>query len=121
MLYVLLAQTRWDRKLYARPIKTKDTYHARQAMAAILAELPEKPKEVVFDAGGEFTGEDFQDLLAQHKITARPKGGKGEGRATRQNLAQVDSAMAKYSLILKKHAEGGGQQGVDSLCPAGRR
>ena len=64
--YVMLAQSRWDRKLYARPFKNKQAAgDAVDALAQILRDMqPQKPKEVVVDLGPEMNSRRFKDYLA---------------------------------------------------------
>jgi len=102
--YVMVAQSRWDRKLYARPFKNKQANgDAVDAMAQILRDLDKKPKEIVVDLGPEYASNKFKEFLARKDIVYRPKNAPGDTRATMQNLAQVDSAMGKYAGILKEH------------------
>ena len=88
--YIFCAQTRWDRMLYARPLRSlaADAGEVVAAMESILNEIGPDVKETVSDNGGEYTNALYKDFLRRKGIVDRKKGGDGDARATLQNMGQ---------------------------------
>ncbi|KAK3909638.1 Putative uncharacterized transposon-derived protein [Frankliniella fusca] len=67
--YVLIAVEGASRKLFAVPLKTKTCQEVTKAFRFLLENrFPQRPETVRSDAGGEFTGGQFKNLLKQYHI-----------------------------------------------------
>lgn len=63
--YILLATNPFSKMIYCRKLKTKKTSEVAQAMKSILEETKLKFKNLFTDAGGEFFGKIFQDVIVK--------------------------------------------------------
>ena len=107
--HVLVVQDIFSRKIWTEALKSAQTLEVTQAFQRILAEArddardnaslqgtqPPVPFELNTDKGSEFTGREFQAMLAKEKIKFREKEGMND-------LATVDRAIATLKKNLTK-------------------
>ena len=97
--HVLLVQDIFSRYLWAVPMSTKT--QTRSAFESVL-DKGRKPRELNTDKGSEFTGRDFQTMLARRVIQHTFKRGLND-------LATVDRAMGTIKdMLAKRMSEMGG-------------
>ena len=66
--YVLNAVDQYSKWLASQPLKDKTSKAVSNAFEKILSTLPSLPDTVISDNGGEFTGENFVQVLDRHNV-----------------------------------------------------
>ena len=111
--YILIVSDVFSRKIWARPMKSKDAQTTAEAFKSILDEMGTKPVELSADKGQEFMGNAFQGLLGSQEIAFRPK-------MAPNHIGIVDASILKFKRILFKEfaARGSNEWPVERLTKA---
>ncbi len=86
---ILVVQDIFSRRLFARPLMSKQASEVAEAFESILNEAKQLPKDLTTDGGGEWGG-DFDRLLRERGI---PHIVKPVGDAYKNDMATLDSAI----------------------------